>query len=46
MGLYIIVFDGDKVINVTKYSESEYQDYMLHVSELEKNGTVFQHGYF
>lgn len=47
MAYYIIFFDHHgKVIDVVKYSENEYEDYISHVNRLKADGSEFQHGYF
>ena len=47
MAYYIVYFnDFGKVIDVIKYSESEYSDYMARVLKLSQTSEIFQHGYF
>ena len=46
MAYYIIFFHNDSVIDVIRYSEAEYEDYMKHVYRLEQSYVNFQHGYF
>ena len=46
MAYYIILFYSDKVINVIRYSEDEYEDYIKNVHKLKDTYVDFQHGYF
>lgn len=46
MAYYIIFFHNEKVINVLRYSEDEYEDYMKNVHKLKGTYVNIQHGHF
>lgn len=47
MAYYIVYFDGfNKVIDVCKYSESEYEEYMKAVALAIRQHEIIQYGYF
>lgn len=46
MAYYIIYFDGAKVIDVSKYSENEYDEYIYRRDECIRCNVQIQFGYF
>lgn len=47
MAYYIVYFDGfNKVVDVVKYSENDYDEYMKDVAKAIENHLIIQYGYF
>lgn len=47
MAYYIVYFDGfNKVMDVVKYSENDYEQYMKDVAKAIEDCKIVQYGYF